>query len=127
VLRDSRVHDRELGYTKHGIHRSDISFKVKERAVSRHYSRGQIKKYVACLILSQLFVMRELSGETPVFLVDDFAAEIDTKTRDRLVDRLLNCESQVFMTMTEFGPMTVKEGDITRFHVKHGTFNKMVE
>ena len=127
VLRDSRAQDKEVGYTRFGIHRSDITFKVNNNAVSRHYSRGQVKKYVACLILSQLYVMRDLGGETPVFLVDDFAAEIDAHTRRRLVERLLDCGSQVFMTMTELEPQTEEKRGITRFHVKHGTFDKVVE
>jgi DNA replication and repair protein RecF len=126
-LINGRNSDRELGFTRAGIHRADITFKIQGHSVASQYSRGQIKKYLACLVIAQMQVMEKESGKRPIFLIDDFAAELDEETRQKLLLQLINHGSQVFITSTELDRNLSNIAGLTVFHVEHGDVNKVVE
>lgn len=126
-LKMERETDSQFGYTRSGIHRADIDFLTEEKLISSVCSRGQTKHYIACLVLAQLQLLESETGQKPLFLIDDFSAEIDSKTRAVLVDRLLDLGVQVFITTTELDPTLIDSKKHTAFHVERGKYLKVIE
>jgi DNA replication and repair protein RecF len=91
-----------------------------ERGLAREtLSRGQQKLVAAAMTLSQLSLIRELTGTIPTLLLDDPAAELD---RDRLAKfveqiRRLQCQLVVTSLSAEAGLFGVPD---RVFHVEHG-------
>ncbi len=126
-LRAGRVSDYQAGATRSGPHRGDIAFTINGRPAASIYSRGQIKLFIAMLMVAQSEVLRLLTGEIPLFMVDDFAAELDGEARTRLVLDLMAQHNQVFLTSTELDKRLPGLEEATVFHVEHGEFKKMVK
>ena len=126
-LARERQSDRQLGYTRSGIHRADIEFNVDGRPLSTVFSRGRIKQFVTTLLLAQAVLIQKITGSRPLVLIDDFAAEIDVNTRSRLIRMLLERDIQAFITSTESNPELINQQDTEVFHVEHGELRKVVE
>ena len=58
-------------------------------------------------------------GEAPIFLLDDFAAELDQRHQRRLLEALHRDEWQVLMTGTE-PPAQLATAEFAGFHVERG-------
>jgi DNA replication and repair protein RecF len=65
-------------------------------------SRGQQRTAVLALKLAELAWMRERTGETPVFLLDEVLAELDTTRRRYLLGQVESVE-QAVLTATDMG------------------------
>lgn len=126
-LSDTRGRDREAGYTRHGPHRADVAFRSEGRAAAGLLSRGQIKLYVCRLGMAEACVLERRLGEPPLFLLDDYRAELDSAATERLLHGLQQQAWQCFLNATEFPEYGGLSGDIRRFHVEHGEPGKVVE
>ncbi|MHB8570068.1 MAG: DNA replication/repair protein RecF [Metallibacterium sp.] len=118
VLVAHRIRDREQGHTQQGPHRADwlLGF---EQAPERHQlSRGQTKLAALACLLAQFEVFRELRGTTPLLLLDDLAAELDTAHLEQVVSYLQNSGAQTWITDTDF-PSHWQPG-MRVFHVERG-------
>jgi DNA replication and repair protein RecF len=75
--------DREIaaGVTLSGPHRDDIEIKINGKSARSFASQGQQRSIVLALKLSEGEVIKEISGEYPVFLFDDVLSELDEKRR----------------------------------------------
>ena len=90
-----------LGYTLVGPHRLDLQLYVAQKEVQNVLSRGQLKLSSYALSLAQGVVLKKLSHQSPIYLIDDLSAELD-KTRQGLVLQILkSLNSQVFVTSIE--------------------------
>jgi len=126
-LARERPVDKQMGYTRSGIHRADIEFIIDGHPLSSVFSRGRIKQFVATLLLAQTVVIQDITGQRPVVLIDDFGAEIDAATRSRLVNMLLERNIQAFITSTEPNQELLNHRGMEMFHVEHGELRKVVK
>lgn len=90
--------DRILGYTFYGCHRADLRVKCNGFLASDTLSRGQLKLLVCAMRLSQSLLLRQQSGNNCIFLIDDLNSELDPHSRHLLLDDLIDCRCQVFLT-----------------------------
>jgi DNA replication and repair protein RecF len=123
VLERTKTGDRKKGYTQAGPQRAELQVKVDGVAVDKKASRGQQKLIVAAMQIAQARLIGRETGIEAVMLVDDLAAELDGKNRERLVAELKASGAQIFITGVEkelFDEMGV-EGV---FHVEHGEVNE---
>ena len=60
-----------------------------------------------------------MRGEAPIFLLDDFAAELDQRHQVRLLEVLQGDAWQIFMTGTDLA-LGFGSADFTRFQVEGG-------
>ncbi len=90
--------DRVLGYTFYGCHRADLRVKCNGFLASETLSRGQLKLLVCAMRLSQSHLLREQQGKNCIFLIDDLNSELDPHSRHLLLDDLIDCKCQVFLT-----------------------------
>lgn len=89
--------DVERRYTEYGPHRADLRLKTTGGDASMILSRGQKKLLILALKLSQIAMLHASNKET-VVLLDDVTAELDLRAQQRLIKRLSQLGSQVFMT-----------------------------
>ena len=82
--------DRELwqGSTLVGPHREDLAVTSGGRDLPSFASRGEQRSVVLALKLAEAAWLRERTGTTPVFLLDDVLSELDADRRQRLIDAL---------------------------------------
>ena len=86
INRFNKERDREIsaGVTLFGPHRDDILIKINDRDARLYASQGQQRSVVLSFKLAEGEVIKEMSGEYPVFLFDDVLSELDD-TRRRYV------------------------------------------
>ena len=82
---DSRENDVHTGITNAGPHREDIIATLERKNMKQFASQGQIRTGALSLKLAQMKVIRSLTGENPVLLLDDVMSELDGNRRSRLV------------------------------------------
>ncbi|MBD1388152.1 DNA replication/repair protein RecF [Neiella sp. HB171785] len=93
--------DLKTGHTQLGPHRGGFKLKVDGVAAEETCSRGQLKLLVAALLLAQGSLLSESQGTSCIYLIDDFAAELDEARRALLIECLIAIKSQVFITATD--------------------------
>lgn len=103
LLHDLTVHhqkDLDRRYTEYGPHRADLRLKTTLGDADVVLSRGQKKLLMMALKLSQIAMLHAGNKET-VVLLDDLTAELDLTAQRRLIERLSQLGSQVFITTLE--------------------------
>lgn len=102
TIRQSRVKDRIVGYSLHGIHKDELEMKLGDYPIKREGSQGQNKTYLIALKLAQFdFLHRTGSQTTPILLLDDIFDKLDASRVEQIV-KLVSGDSfgQIFITDT---------------------------
>lgn len=87
-LEESLPADREAGFTTVGPHREDVELCVNNLAARTFGSQGQQRSVVLSLKMAEASLIREITGEYPVVLLDDVMSELDAARQDYLVSHL---------------------------------------
>ena len=115
--------DLERRYTEYGPHRADLRLKTPQGNADDVLSRGQKKLLIMALKLSQIAMLHASNKET-VVLLDDLTAELDVAAQQRLIERLSQLGSQVFLTTLDHASVLKHLHDLSipfqLFHVVHG-------
>lgn len=121
LLENNFERDRALGYTFSGPNKADVRIKVNGTPVEDVLSRGQLKLMVCALRVAQGEHLTSLTGKQCIYLIDDFASELDSERRKRLADCLKATQAQVFVSsITESQVSDMIESDSRLFHVENG-------
>mgnify|MGYP003335555808 FL=1 len=84
-LQRQRPIDRRLGSTSAGPHRDDLRLLLADEPVRQLGSAGQQRCVVLALKLAELELVEQVSGLTPLLLLDDVLAELDPERQGRLL------------------------------------------
>lgn len=98
LLAHNFTRDSALGYTMSGPQRADFKFKANGLPAEDILSRGQLKLLMCALRLAQGEHFMRQQQRHCIFLIDDFASELDPNKRALLAQRLKESESQVIIT-----------------------------
>ncbi|MEW6765926.1 MAG: DNA replication/repair protein RecF [Pseudomonadota bacterium] len=121
VLQRTRSRDREQGFTSQGPHRAELRLQVMGKEAREVLSRGQQKTLATLMLLSQARTYRAARGDMPVFLLDDLAAELDDRHRERLLGDVIGLGGQVLLTALDEDELTAwLTGGTRRFGVQAG-------
>lgn len=90
--------DRALTYTASGPHKADLRIRADGTSVEDMLSRGQLKLLMCALRLAQGEYFTRQSGQKCLYLLDDFASELDAGRRKLLAERLKSTQAQVFVS-----------------------------
>lgn len=83
-------------------------------------SRGQVRSLVLAMKLAELVAARA-RGQAPLFLVDDLSSELDRGRTERLVERLVGLDAQVWVSTTDPSPLDVlPAGEVLRVRMAEG-------
>lgn len=114
--------DRHLGYTMLGPQKADFRFRANGLPVEDVLSRGQLKLLMCALRLAQGEYLVRQKERHCLFLIDDFASELDPSKRELLAHRLRESGSQVFVTAItkdQLNQMQWQENERDRFFYIH--------
>ena len=103
-----------LGYTLVGPHRDDLEIRCDGREIAKYGSSGQQRSALLILDLAQMSVYHQEFEEYPLFLIDDFDAELDRTRIEILLDHL-DGKSQTIVT-------TSKRVQADRYRERAATF-----
>jgi len=118
-LKSNFEKDRKRGHTTAGPHRDSLTFHVEENDASSFASQGEAKNLAFALKASEIGLIKETLGKTPVLLLDDVTSELDD-SRKKFIFRLLkDFSGQVFITTTSKKEIGYK-GEMKEFLIKGG-------
>jgi DNA replication and repair protein RecF len=120
TLRQGLERDREQGYTQAGPHRADLKIHLQGWQARARASRGEQKMISAALLLAQAELLRRHQQRRPILLIDDLAAELDLRSRERLFNAIHTLGAQSFLSFLEPGQIPAVPGKCAMFHVEHG-------
>ncbi|MBZ9671199.1 DNA replication/repair protein RecF [Mesorhizobium sp. ES1-3] len=121
ALADGRDRDRAAGRTLEGPHRSDLMVRHRPKAMPAELcSTGEQKALLVGIVLSHARLTGEMSGLTPILLLDEIAAHLDGGRRAALFSILEDLNCQAFMTGTDAALFSSLHGRAQFLTVDHG-------
>ena len=124
LLRDNRPRDRAAGRTLEGPHLTDLSVSHGEKQLpAARCSTGEQKSLLIGLTLSHARLVASMQGFSPILLLDDVVAYLDSARRTGLFEALARLGAQAWMTgadPTAFAALDRAE----RFEVAPGTIGR---
>ncbi|PBC22447.1 MULTISPECIES: DNA replication/repair protein RecF [unclassified Mesorhizobium] len=122
ALAGGRDRDRAAGRTLEGPHRSDLLVRHRPKAMLAELcSTGEQKALLVGIVLSHARLTGEMSGMTPILLLDEIAAHLDGGRRAALFSILEELNCQAFMTGTDAALFSSLRGRAQFLTVDHGT------
>lgn len=88
------------GMTLSGPHRDELRLLINGRDCGLYGSRGQARTAVLAMKFAELEWIRDRIGETPLLLLDEVVAELDSRRRAYLLSRI-DTSAQTLLTTTE--------------------------
>lgn len=101
AVRKSRQQDIKQKTTLSGPHRDDISFVVNGIDIRRFGSQGQQRTAALSLKLSELELVKKISRDDPVLLLDDVLSELDSNRQNQLLDAIQDIQTMITCTGLE--------------------------
>jgi DNA replication and repair protein RecF len=127
TLVEGRDRDRAAGRTLEGPHRSDLVVRHRPKAMPAELcSTGEQKALLVGIVLSHARLTGEMSGMTPILLLDEIAAHLDGGRRAALFSILEELNCQAFMTGTDAALFSSLKGRAQFLTVDHGTVGPTV-
>jgi DNA replication and repair protein RecF len=99
ILRENRARDAIAGRTLDGPHLTDLQVVYAPKGMAaRDASTGEQKALLIGLVLAHAGLVAEMTGITPLLLLDEVVAHLDPRRRAALFDELSRLGAQVWMT-----------------------------
>jgi len=99
ILRNSRARDAAAGRTLDGPHLTDLQvIYAPKNMPARDASTGEQKALLIGLVLAHANLVAEMTGITPLLLLDEVIAHLDPDRRVALFNELAKLGAQVWMT-----------------------------
>ena len=112
------------GTTTCGPQRDDFTIKIANLNARDFASQGQQRSAAIAIRIAQMRVFEEITGETPVILLDDVLAELDSDRRRALTSMLSGkCQTLITTTNTEEIPQEIL-AEATVFSVSSGVITQ---
>ncbi len=116
-LRQTRREDIFNKITGIGPQRDDLDIKINDLSARKFGSQGQMRSAALALKLSEANIIKDITGEEPVILLDDVMSELDIKRQDYILNHISG--RQVFITCCD--PATVlRMCEGKTFHIEKG-------
>lgn len=112
ILRENRSSDKLRGNSSIGIHRDDFEILINGRGASQYSSQGQQRSSVVSIKLGIVNIIKNVTNEYPVLLLDDILSELDKNRRNFILNFIPNI--QTFITSTELYENIVRPGNVFR-------------
>ena len=104
-LMNSHDKDIRLKMTTIGPHRDDISFNVKSEStngieidIRKYGSQGQQRTAALSLKLSEIELVKKITKDTPILLLDDVLSELDSNRQNFLLNSIGNIQTIITCT-----------------------------
>jgi DNA replication and repair protein RecF len=118
-LQSNRNKDKERGMTSIGPHRDDFLISINGIDAKSFGSQGQQRTAVLTIKLSSLEIIKSVTSEYPVLLLDDVLSELDLSRKKYILNSIKKVQTIITCTGMEDikGYIT---GETKIFNVKEG-------
>ena len=97
------MRDIKAKITSVGPHRDDFCFMVDGIDIRRYGSQGQQRTAALSLKLAEIELVKKITGDTPILLLDDVLSELDCKRQNQLLGSIGEIQTIITCTgMEEF-------------------------
>lgn len=118
-LKNSQDKDIRSKITSVGPHRDDFAFMVNGIDIRKYGSQGQQRTAALSLKLSEIELVKKITKDTPVLLLDDVLSELDSNRQNYLLNSI--GEIQTIITCTGLDEFINNRFEINRiFRVNNG-------
>ena len=100
-LKNSQEKDIKLKQTTIGPHRDDFSFLVDGIDIRKYGSQGQQRTAALSLKLSEIELVKKLTKDTPLLLLDDVLSELDSSRQNYLLNSIGDIQTIITCTGLE--------------------------
>ncbi len=122
-LKKSMERDIALKITNIGPHRDDLSFLINGQDVRKYGSQGQQRTAALSLKLAEIELVKQVTKDKPILLLDDVLSELDRKRQNQLLDSIVGIQTIVTCTgLEEFVNNRIETDRI--YKVVQGTVEK---
>ena len=97
-LKVSREKDLKIKTTTVGPHRDDLGFYFDEMDVRKYGSQGQQRCAALSLKLSEIELVKSITGDTPILLLDDVLSELDKNRQNYLLNHIHDIQAMITCT-----------------------------
>ena len=119
-LKLNRANDIRRRTTVKGPHKDDLKLLSNGIDIRNFGSQGQQRTAALSLKLSEIKLIEEETGESPILLLDDVLSELDKERQNYLINSL--SDIQVFITTTELSEEVEQSlGNIKYFDISSGS------
>lgn len=119
MYEDGKKRDIVNKSTQIGPHRDDFNVLLSNYKAQIFASQGQQRTLILAIKLSEIDLIKQVTGITPILLLDDVLSELDNNRQVRLLKRTIG-NSQTFITTTSLNGITdkiIEEAEI--FEIKN--------
>lgn len=98
MIKKSRDRDIRFKQTSCGPHRDDFSFMINELDIRKYGSQGQQRTAALSLKLSEIELVKKITNDMPVLLLDDVLSELDSNRQNYLLNNIGNIQTIITCT-----------------------------
>lgn len=121
-LRHSHERDLFKKNTGLGPHRDDLQFFINDMPAN-FASQGQHRSLILSLKMAEIGLIKEVTGDFPILLLDDVMSELDNDRQTKLLEGI-DADVQTFITTTSLDHLSQLPADLTIFDIKAGHIKK---
>ena len=117
LFNEKAEYEKERFLALYGAHKDDFSVLINKKSARMYGSQGQQRSAVLALKLAEGELSAKLTGEYPVFLLDDILSELDKDRKEYILSRITDrqviitgCEKEVFETDSDVNRIFVENG-----------------
>ncbi len=111
-------HERDIfrGVTTSGAHLDDFSFTLRDTPLQECGSRGEVRSAILALKISENEYLQSITGQKPLFLLDDVFSELDSRRRKHLAEMVSSM--QTLITTTDIPSRAVRNVSMELYRLK---------
>jgi DNA replication and repair protein RecF len=122
TLRENRPRDAQAGRTLEGPHLTDLAVVYAPKQIpAADASTGEQKALLIGLVLAHAGLLADMTGNSPILLLDEVVAHLDPARRVALFDEVSRLAGQVWMTGADPAAFAGIETQAAVFEVSFGT------
>lgn len=100
-LQESQERDIRAKMTSVGPHRDDFSFLIGDVDIRRYGSQGQQRTAALSLKLAEIELVKKITKDTPILLLDDVLSELDSNRQNYLLNSIGDIQTIITCTGLE--------------------------
>ena len=118
--------DLTFGKTNFGVHHDDLEFYLNGYLLKDYGSEGQQKNAVISWKFSEIEIIEQEKGVTPILILDDLFSELDVEKIANIF-KLIEKDMQTFITTTEISKVESLLGnqDYKKIYVENGKIEEV--
>ena len=123
ALNDNQERDIKLKQTTVGPHRDDFSFMIGNIDIRKFGSQGQQRTSALSLKLSEIELVKKVTKNNPILLLDDVLSELDSNRQNYLLNSI--GDIQTIITCTGLDEFVNNRFEIDKvFQIEHGKISQ---